>query len=317
MARPLPTVKGEIETEIPHGAKLLLAVSGGLDSMCLLHACLQQQEKKKLNIHVAHVNHNLRAESAADAEFVRAFTARHNVPLHLHTLSAPAAGENTELWGRKERYAFFTSILKVQGLDFMLTAHHANDLAETLLMRLVSNKDLRSIERFDPRRRCLRPLLSVSREQIADYAREHNLSWVEDKSNQNTRFLRNRVRHVLLPLLHREFEPNIVRILAEQAQGIADDISALESMLEQPLQRTRSYDFGCREWLRCVQTELAALPPTLCWRFTEKLFHEKLSYNLGRLHSSLTAAFLSGTDLQIQLPGGIVLRRQDGGISGI
>ncbi len=315
MARPKATVEKALRITIKPKSRLLIAVSGGLDSMALLHGCLALSQKLKLTIEVAHVDHGLRESSKRDAEFVETAARKAGIEYHLFRPSEGPGDENVEAWGRRVRYSFFRRVLEERRLEMVLTAHTANDAAETLLMRLVSNKEPVGIERWDPQRRCLRPLISVPRKVLSEYVKEHNISFVEDETNQDLGFLRNRVRHVLLPLLRSEFDPRIEETLALRAIGLHEDMRFLSSLVSEAVSRADAYPRYGREWLRSVREELSGMPKPLRWRFAEQLFKRGLGYNLGRLRSEKLVEFLLGRRLAFELPGGVTLRAKNGGLA--
>ena len=315
MSRRPVTVLKELKSHLPRGGRLLLAVSGGLDSVALLHGCLALQQKLGLVLEVAHVDHRLRNESARDATFVRRLAKQYGLPFHLKKAdSRPGHGENLEAWARKLRYDFFAACLKRYKLDWVLTAHHADDLAETLLMRLVSNKELATIAETDEKRHLLRPLLGVTREALGQYAAEAELEFVLDQTNSDTTFLRNRVRHELIPLLRQRFDPRIVETLAERARALASDISLACDLCDPGLERLGSHTFGSRAWLRSLNKELTELPEALKWRFLDSLFKSKLGFSMGRRHALRLLNFLENEREGIELSSGVRLRRKAGGL---
>ena len=314
MSRPRSTVVKALRKELRPGMKLLVAVSGGVDSVALLYGALELRRELKLKLEVAHVDHNLRSGSAADAAFVAELAQKYELPFHLKRARKPGRSENIENWGRKLRYAFFSEIVLAGKIDWVLTAHNANDVAETFLMRLVARKALKSIEAQDPRRRIMRPLLSVSRTEIESYVTQRNRSYREDPTNADTDFLRNRIRHILLPLLEREFDPRIVEIISHTARSTAQDIELLFELLCAPLARVSGHRFGSKAWLTAARQECLALPEALRWRFTEHLFEPKLGFSLGQERSQTLCRFLLGKAEGMQLPGKVALRRREGGI---
>ena len=314
MSRPKPSVNKALSAEISSGQRLLLAVSGGVDSVVLLHGCLALRRRLSLTLEVAHVDHRLRPESLREAEFVRSLAENAGIPFHLKVAESPPVNANLEAWGRRVRYTFFRKLLRERHLEYVLTAHNANDVAETLLMRLVANKELKSISRRDEVRHCIRPYLSLTREVIQSYATHHALAFVEDRSNQDERFLRNKIRHRLLPLLAREFDSRIVEVLSHRGQVLADDLAFMYSLIRPAATRLAAEPFGTKVWLRAVRSELQAMPKQLRWRLAEELFKSRLGFNLGRSKSEMLVRFLEGHSVGLQLPGGLHVRAKGGGV---
>jgi len=315
VARPLNPPLKALKNSIPSRSGLLVAVSGGMDSVCLLDCCFRLQDRLRLKLEVAHVDHALRPESQAEASFVGRLAEKYGLPFHLkRAATPPARGENQEAWGRRLRYSFFSHVRRRRDLDFVLTAHTANDVAETLLMRLVSNKEPATIQAFDEKRRLIRPFLGVSREEISRYVTERALEFRDDLSNQDRTYLRNRVRHELLPVIIRHFDPRAIETLSERAAALASDIKALYGLLEKPLVSLSGAAFGSREWLRALRAELSMLDPALGWRLVERAFRDKLGFSLGRRHALRLHRFIIQRAAGIELPGGVSVRRRQGGL---
>jgi tRNA(Ile)-lysidine synthetase-like protein len=313
LARPTQTLLKSLKDKLPRNVKLLVAVSGGVDSVAMLDACTSLKALLKISLEVVHVNHNLRAESDSDAEFVQNLAAQYGLPFHLRSANPPPQGVNIEAWARGVRYEFFKQILDNEKIDFVITAHTADDVAETLLMRLIANKEPRSIMPFDQHRRLIRPILGVSRLEIEGYAEEKELNWVTDDTNFDLKLLRNRVRHIVMPLLREKFDQRISEVLQQRATAIADDIAYLDSLAASALARTQERPFGSSEWLAQIKVELARLDRPLQWRFIEKLLKPKLGFNLGRQKGvALVAFFLMDEPEEHQISATFVLRIRDG-----
>ncbi len=207
-------------------ARLLVGVSGGADSVALLHLLVE----KGCRPHVCHLNHRWRgAEADADAEFVRALAGKLKLPV---TIKARKVGP-TEDAARKARHEFFHECAKATGIHTLALAHTADDQAETILLRLIRGAGPTGLagmaaEREFGKLHVVRPLLNISRSEIVEYLQARGLAWREDASNRDVRFLRNRVRHVLLPLLEREFNPGIRRVLLRTAEVLRAEAAADE-----------------------------------------------------------------------------------------
>ncbi|MBX7144699.1 MAG: tRNA lysidine(34) synthetase TilS [Oligoflexia bacterium] len=314
MSRPIPTVLGCLEREIPRGARILVAVSGGLDSVVLLHGLVSLIKKLGLHIEVAHVDHALRPTSARDAKFVSNLCAQLNLPVHLKTLTAPAAGENIEAWGREQRYSFFAECLESAKLDFSVTAHQGNDCAETLLMRLVSNKEPRGILSWDGERRVRRPLLNLPRKALEDYARINSVTWCEDETNLDTDFLRNKVRHKLLPYIEQEFGDRMVETLALRGRALAEDQRVLDECVAAAVTQLAALSFGSKEWLGVARMKLAETPVLLRWRLAAGVLRPLLGFAAGRTLAQRFVDFLESGQEGLELGTGLSVRRHAGGL---
>jgi tRNA(Ile)-lysidine synthase len=206
----------------PAGSRIGVAVSGGADSTALL---VWLRELGAFELSAVHVNHGWRgADSDADAEFCRALAAGLGIPFHLRTASSPAATGNLEEQARNLRLQFFDELIETKQVDFVLTAHTADDQAETVLFRLLRGASLQGLAGIHPQRGgILRPMLRVRRSEVIAYLNERRQSWREDASNADTAFRRNRIRHELLPQLERDWNPEIVRALSQTAQLAWDE----------------------------------------------------------------------------------------------
>ena len=189
--------------------RLLLAVSGGLDSICLAHYFICNKEALGIEwLGIAHVHHGLREGTAdRDAAFVEAFAKAHNIPFFLKKLNGDAlkkAEGSLEENARDARYKALQ--IAAKNCDAIVTAHHAGDQAETMYMRLRRGTTLAGLRGIqEVRDNIYRPLLNMTRAELLAYARENNLEWCEDESNSDVKFARNKVRHVYLPQLAREY----------------------------------------------------------------------------------------------------------------
>ncbi|MDD6309006.1 MAG: tRNA lysidine(34) synthetase TilS [Clostridia bacterium] len=193
----------EIESKnlIQKNTRVVVAVSGGIDSMCLLHLMVRLRALWHLEILCAHVNHHLRDEADDDAKFVQKICMEWDVPFILHNaMIAKKAKEeriSTELAGRIVRYDFFKQI----PCDAIVTAHNKNDVAETVFMHLLRGCGLSGLCGIAAKRKdsIVRPLLSFSRENIQSYINMHNIPWREDSTNSSILYTRNKIRHELIP----------------------------------------------------------------------------------------------------------------------
>jgi len=314
MARATNTIEKSLKIHLKPKQRMLIAVSGGKDSACLLDAVAKISERMKFHVEVAHVDHGFRKSSHLDARFVAKLSKNYNFKFHLKKLPKKPAKENLEAWGRKKRYEFFTKVLSESKLDFVLTAHNADDVAETFLIKLVSNKELTNIEERDSKRKVLRPLLKVSRKEIDAYQKLHKIKFREDPSNKDTKFLRNKIRHKLIPLFLKEFDARITETISERARAVSEDIDTLYDCAESSLIKARKLEFGSRPWLRTVQLELKTMQTAVAWRFAERLFKDKLGFNLGRVKSKELIKVLQQSSAGLELPSGATVRQQGGGI---
>lgn len=260
----------------------------------LLNATLKVKRLLNLHLEVCHIDHGLRRESRDDASFVADQCLRQGVLCHVVRLETRPKNVNMEAWAREERYRAFRAVMVARDLRYLVTAHTANDVAETLLIRLIANKELTSIEESDERRGCLRPLLGISREQIDEYVEAHKIPYVEDASNQDTAIVRNRVRKKIIPLLEKEFDPSIVWILSERAQSLASDCQALDYLARQFVDRIGGVVFDDSVWFERCSRELFPVPYGLKWRVVQLLFTPLLGFSVGEAKARALLGLFEG-----------------------
>ncbi|MGL1935731.1 MAG: tRNA lysidine(34) synthetase TilS [Fibrobacterales bacterium] len=195
-------------------ARVLIAVSGGADSMACLKFFIDSAKQWQLNtLAVAHLDHGLRgADSLADSEFVAAYAQSHNLTCYTRSIKGSHySGPSLENYLRNERYCFFETLVAEHSFDYVITAHTANDVAESLLMRLERGVGFEGLEAIHLLREklYLRPLLQTTREEILQFLNENHVPHREDASNADQKFRRNYVRHTTIPALLKT-EPNLI-----------------------------------------------------------------------------------------------------------
>ena len=221
-----------------HGDALVLGISGGPDSVCLLDIFAYLQKKYAFQITLAHVNYGLRGrDSDQDELFVKNLACLYDFPLFiLH--SKVTVKNNLEERLRDIRYEFFEKIREETRSSAIITAHHEDDQAETFLLHLFRGAGLRGLSAMRPKNMMLiRPLLHTSRADILDYLTVRKLSFRTDKSNASDQFLRNKIRNKLLPLLEKEYAPKLRQRLARTASLVAEDVSLLEKKSEKNIKQ--------------------------------------------------------------------------------
>ena len=188
---------------------IVVATSGGPDSMCLLSILNNLKDKYKLQIICAHVNHGLRQESNDEKKFVENYCVINNLIFEYMKIDSYTKDKFSENEGRSKRYAFFQELMNKYNAKYLFTAHHGDDLIETIMMRIVRGSNLKGyigIKLIN--NNIVRPLLFVDKKEIINYLNEHNISYVTDKSNDDESYTRNRYRKQLLPFLKNE-DPNV------------------------------------------------------------------------------------------------------------
>ena len=230
------------------GARLLVAVSGGADSVALLRVLTVLQPEQRLILRVAHLDHALRDGSVKDAQFVKELCASWGVPATIERRDVERAcaehGWSLEDGARRVRYQFLLETARQYSATHVALAHTADDQAETVLMRLLRGAGLMGLGAIPVQRPLddhvwiVRPMLEVWRRQIAAYLQQEHLSYREDATNCDERFVRNRIRHELLPLLERRYNANIKGALTQLAEQSRFDYSYLQDAAERQWRRT-------------------------------------------------------------------------------
>lgn len=211
-----------------------LAVSGGADSTALLVLMAELQAEFDFKAVVLHVDHGLRPDSAEDADFVRNLAQTYDLPFHAlttHVVRHPR--ESLEMAARRVRLAFFSKMTKKLGLDAIATGHHADDVAETFILRLARGSGpeglagLKQISHVDGIT-FIRPLLNVRDHDLRKFLQNRGISWREDSTNVDTTILRNKVRHVILPFLRANLDAHITEHLCKSAAILRGDLTRAE-----------------------------------------------------------------------------------------
>lgn len=198
-----------LKENIQNNQTLVVATSGGPDSMCLLSLLCNIKESKNLKLICAHVNHKVRIESDKEALMVEEFCKKNNVVFELYEITEFQTQNFTEEQAHYKRYNFFKSLIKKYHASYLLTAHHGDDLIETILMRITRGSTLSGYKGIpliskNPNYEIIRPLLLVTKEDILKYVKDNNIPYATDVTNSNLLYTRNRYRHNILPHLKSE-----------------------------------------------------------------------------------------------------------------
>ena len=277
---------------ISKGDGIVCAVSGGADSMALLWALYLLKEEWELNLSAAHFNHHLRfEESDRDEAFVRDFCTGYGIPLHVGSAHVTAGEKGLEAAARDARYAFLNTLP-----GKIATAHTADDNAETVLMHLIRGTGLKGLGGIAPiRGNLIRPMLRITRSEVEAFLAEYAVEYIQDSSNASDEFLRNRLRHHVMPLLKAE-NPKLAQNVSYMALRLRDDEQALTelSRLEQP----------------DVQ-KLRAMAPAIRNRAMESFLKESGVREPEAVHIRLleSLVFSDNPSARADFPGGITVGR--------
>lgn len=297
---------------LPAGTRVLCAVSGGADSMCLLH-WLSQQES--ISLVAAHFNHQLRGEEAhRDEAFVRDFCRERNIPLTVGRGDVRAFAKREKLSieeaGRTLRYAFLSQAAQTEGCSRVATAHNAGDNAETVLLHLLRGSGLQGLTGIAPRlHNVVRPLLTTSRQEIEDYLTAYHIPHVEDGTNADDVYARNRVRHQLIPLLE-ELNPGFVRRMADTIPRLRADNDCLNAMARRLLHQAKRQG----EELVIPASLITQAPIPVAVRAVRLLLAEAAGgdwdCSAAHIEAVLSLCESDGPSAQVSLPHGLTALRE-------
>lgn len=221
---------------LKYGDTIVVGVSGGPDSMALLY--LLSQIKKEIDIYIicAHVNHNVREESADEKIFLEKYC--DNNQIYFESMKIEEYGDdNFHNEARTKRYTYFDSVIEKFGAKYLFTAHHADDLIETILMRIARGSTLKGYSGFSKvinmgDYKIVRPFITITKDEILEYDKEHNIKYVTDSSNKKDKYTRNRYRKYVLPFLKSE-DPNIHEKFIKFSQTLLDCSEYIDKQMEQ------------------------------------------------------------------------------------
>ena len=275
------------------GDTVISALSGGADSVALTYSLYLLKEKLGITLEAAHFNHHLRGnESDRDQKFAEDFCDRYDIPLHLGSARVTPGPKGLEAAAREARYGFLRSLP-----GKIATAHTADDNGETVLMHLIRGTGLKGLGAIAPvSGNVIRPMLTCTRKEVEAFLLDQGLPHVEDSSNASSDFLRNRVRHGILPLLRQE-NPRIAENLSAMALGLREDERYLSSGL--PLAE------------ECSIEELRALAPALRTRSLEQMLKRSGVREPEQAHISLleSLVFSEKPSARANFPGNITIGR--------
>ena len=224
---------------IENGDKLVLAVSGGPDSITMLDILNEIRNEKIINfeICVAHINHMIREEAKSDELYVKKYCEEKNIDFYSKSIDVLKLANNnktgTEEMGRIVRYKFFDEVLEKTGSNKVSIAHNKNDKAETMIMNILRGSGISGLKGIEPKRgKYIRPLIECERFEIENYCKEKNLNPRIDKTNFDNTYTRNKIRNIVIPYIKQEFNPNIINTLSRLSELVVEEDDYIENKVK-------------------------------------------------------------------------------------
>jgi len=224
-------------TLINKGDRVVIGVSGGADSVCLLHILNRLKKELGISLHIAHLDHALRKESGKDAKFVERIATKLKIPIILKRVDIKRIAKKLSLEeaARNIRLAFLLRVASKVEADKVALAHNFDDQAETVLMRILRGTGLYGLSGISLKRRMgqtiiIRPLLEIRRKEIEGFLKAEKIGFCTDKTNRDEVYFRNKIRRRLLPLLEKEYNKNIREVLFNLALSAGSDYECLKEI---------------------------------------------------------------------------------------
>jgi len=293
-------LKGLIES----GDRVVVGVSGGADSMCLIDLLIKYRKSVNFNVLAVHINHNIREDAQKDEDFVRNFCLKNKVDfksVHINTKEyAKKNGKTIEQAGRELRYSIFNNLLIEYNASKLLIAHHKVDQAETVLMHIARGSSIKGARGLGLiRGNIIRPLLNFTRQDVETYNKENNVEFVNDCTNSDIKYTRNYVRNEILPRLEKIY-PNIVNSLCLFADKCARDDNFIESILPLDL-------IAIHENIADISLKIAEIEYALSSRLIRRVFEGlKASVDMEEKHiKDVLSLVKSKNGSKIDLPNNL------------
>ena len=219
--------------------KIVIGVSGGPDSICLLHVLYGLKEKLGIEIVVAHVNHMLREVADLETEYVQNFCKKLGIQCYVKKADileiSKTQKKGTEEVGRQVRYDFFDEVAKKTNSNKIATAHNSNDRAETVILNILRGSGLSGLKGIEPIRdnKYIRPLINTDRQDIENYCNDNKLEPKYDKTNNENIYTRNKVRNTVIPYIKKEFNPNIIKTINRLSSLATEENEYLQAITKQ------------------------------------------------------------------------------------
>lgn len=291
--------------------KIIVGVSGGPDSMCLLHILSSLRYTYSIDIVAAHLNHGLRGKDAdEDEEYVKIFCEKNNIEFYSRRVNIEELsntwGISSEMAGREARYSFFLELFDKLGANKIAIAHNANDQCETILMRIIRGTGLEGLEGIKPVRDeiYIRPLIKITREEIEHYCDKNNINPRIDKTNLQNIYSRNKIRLELIPYIRENFNSHIIEVVNRLGENVKIDNDFIEKKSKEFLGKYCIMSSNKVKIKKEAFNEHKALISRMIRRSIEIIKGNLV--NFERVHVEYIISLQRGsTGKEIELPGGI------------
>ena len=237
---------------IESGDKIVLGVSGGPDSICMLEILNKLKENLKFDIVVAHINHGLRENATIDEQYVENYCKKLNVEYYVLKVNLREYAQNNKFGleeaGRKVRYDFFDEVLEKTNSNKIAIAHNKNDRVETIILNILRGSGVLGLKGIDVKNgKYIRPLLEIERKEIEDFCEKNNIEPRIDESNFENEYSRNKVRNVVIPYIKEEFNPNIIETITRLSDIVSEENDLLEEETKKEYQNLLIKEINLKE----------------------------------------------------------------------
>ena len=299
-----------VRNNLELGDAIVVGVSGGPDSMALLYILNEFKEKMNLRLICAHVNHNTRKETIKEEEYIREYCKKNKIIFE--TIKINSWGDdNFENEARSVRYNFFEELIDKYKAKYLMTAHHADDLIETILMRIVRGSTLKGYSGFSKvvnkgKYKIVRPLITLTKDEIIDFDKKNNIKYFIDSTNNENKHTRNRYRHVILPFLKSE-NPNVHKKFIKFSETLLENSNYIDK--EANKQFNRVFQDGILYIDKFVQLD-KVIQTKIIYNILEKIYGDDLLI-IGDTHVELIFDLINSTKSNsiVHLPNNIIIMK--------
>ncbi len=304
-------IKEYLKTIIKENETCVLALSGGPDSMCLLELLKELKKEKEFSLICAHINHNTRVQCEEEKKFIEKYLKKTNIPLEYYKIEKYKKGSFNEEEGREKRYEFLKEVCKKHNATILLTAHHKDDLTETILMRILRGSTLNGYSGIKKESiwediKIIRPLLSIRKKEILEYLNNFHIPYVIDETNNELIHFRNKIRHKIIPELEK-IEPKYLEKIEIFQESLEQAHKLITSVLEEKKEKIIKEG-------KIIKEEFLTLEQT--WQeevlkeYIKDIYNKELK-RISRKHLKIALNFIRNQKetQEIDFPGKFLLKK--------